>query len=93
MKRVIAAFAAVSVLPLFAGLSLAADRLSDGEMDRITAGAIGDPGCPPSCGSSVNNPPGTKGFVIPVNTGPVNLNQLLRAYTAFLAAQGYNPPP
>jgi len=93
MKNVIAAFAAVSVLPLLAGLSSAADRLSDGEMDRITAGAIGDPGCPPTCGSSVHNPPGTKGFVIPVNTGPGDLNQLLQAYTAFLAAKGYNTQP
>jgi hypothetical protein len=85
MKKLLFGLAA---LPFLAGVALAAEPISDAQMDQVTAGDPPPPTCTGNCSTS------TRGFVIPPNITPKNdFNALVQSYFVFLNGQGYTPAP
>jgi hypothetical protein len=96
MNKLLLGFA---VVPFLAETALAAESLSDAQMDRVTAGAsCSGVGCTSSTSTGSGLPittttsTSTGGFVI--NPADItNLPAVLQSFYAWLSANGYSPQP
>jgi hypothetical protein len=83
---------AIAAAPFIAGAAMAAEPLSDTQMDQVTGGAT----CPPDCGAVSNCPTCTSSFsaiLVKLPAGPANLAGIFSAYSAFLSSQNFKLTP
>jgi hypothetical protein len=85
----------LAALPFLAGVALAAEPLSDLQMDRVTAGVTSCSGAACTGGSSTGNG-SVPGFMIlgnPAITNPGDFTAIVQAFIAYLQANGFTTQP